>query len=111
MVSDQDSLLLHVVCVSCVSLFVSMLNNFLSDLLVESVCNVEHILSVALSSFGIFVRKVELHAFKRKEVVIELFDGQFFIASDVHKLNFSHLEEPLLSTEHLLGKVFGEHLV
>ena len=88
-----------------------MMDKFSCDLLIKSVSHVEHVLPVALSPFRVFVRKIELHAFKRKELVIQLLDTKLFIFCDVHKFDFSYLKEPLLSTEDFLGKVFGEHFV
>ena len=71
MVAHHDCFILHVVCFNCMSLLQSMLNQLLHNILMECVCHVEHVLSVASSSFGILGWEVISHRSELDELVVK----------------------------------------
>ena len=75
-----------------------MLDDLSNKFLVASVCNVEHVLSVTLSSFGILIRKVEFHALKPNELIIQVLDRELIVLGDIDELYLSHLQKSFLST-------------
>jgi len=108
---DKDTLILHLDAIGCVPLFECMLNKCSHYFLVKGIRNIEHIVAVALSSFWIPVGEVFWHGWELHELVVELFDRQLIILGDLDELDFSQLQQFLVSFQNLFGEFAGEHFV
>ena len=111
MVAHQDRFISHVVRFNCVSLPQSMLNQLLHNVLVERVCHVEHVLSVASSALGILGWEVIGHRGELDELVVKGLHRELVVLDHRDELNLPQLQQLLLAPEHILGEILGEHLV
>ena len=110
-VTDKDSFLLHVDALHRMSLLQRVLDNLGKDFFVEGVGDVEHVLSIALPAFWVLVREVLRHILKLDQILVEMLDGQLIKLDHLDELDFLKLHELLITLEHLLRKIPGEHLV
>ena len=108
---EIDILLLLGLLVDRISLALRMSYQLFYPFWVKCICDVEHVLSIALSSFGIFIWKIVFKAWKFNELRIQVLNGELIKLWDLDELDLVQLHQMLFSLEDFFNEILGAHLV
>ena len=111
MITDHYCIFSALLTIDGVSLLQGMFTKLLDNLRVQSVSDVEHELTVTLSSFWITIWKILCHAIQYNELIVKVLYAQFIIFDDSYKSNICSFHQLLISCHHSLNEFFGEHLI
>ena len=90
---------------------VSILHQLLHDSGVQSVGDVEHVLTITLPTFGVLVREELRHLRKVDQPLVQVLHRELVVLVNVDEVDLVELEDILLAGEDVSEHILGAHLV
>jgi hypothetical protein len=90
---------------------VGIVDELLHHVWVDTLGDVEQVVSVALPAFALFVWEVLGHIWKAHKLGVQSLYGDLVVLLDGDHLDRAELHQALLPGEDILDEVFGAHLV
>ena len=87
-----------------------MLDGLPNILWVDSVPHIEHVRTVTLGAFGVFIREILTHSLQSNNLLVQCFHSNFIIGRWVAESDCIHLQKLLVSLQNCFQMIFGDHI-